>query len=173
MIYLEAPDPHPVDLRLGTPVVFLAGGITNCPDWQQEVRKELSIMDLPEFILANPRRENFPIHDPNAAREQITWEYNMLNTSEVFSMWFSNAPSDQPICMYELGRHLARFSFGCVDRVCIGVEDGYRRSQDVYVQTDLVLEDLPSDVDFERLVIANSLEQHIINISEAVRYCNE
>jgi hypothetical protein len=28
-----------------------------------------------EVYLFNPRRENFPINDPNASKEQIEWEY--------------------------------------------------------------------------------------------------
>ena len=171
MIYVEAPTSLDSLGEMGLPVVFLAGGITNCPNWQQYVRKILEEMELPQFYLVNPRRDNFPIHDPNAAREQITWEFHALNQSEIFSMWYSNADSDQPICMYELGRHLARFANSEVDYVCIGVEPGYRRAQEVAIQTELVMEECSADItEWSR---TNSLEQHAENIAACVRQIHE
>ena len=56
--------------------LFMAGGITNCPDWQSELIKK--IKDIDGLTVYNPRRKNFPIKDPNASNEQITWEYNKL-----------------------------------------------------------------------------------------------
>ncbi len=46
------------------PSLFLAGGITGCPDWQRQLRDKLA--DTP-LTLLNPRRANFPIDDPRAA----------------------------------------------------------------------------------------------------------
>jgi hypothetical protein len=166
MIYVEAPTEQ--DLTVSMPSVFLAGGITNCPNWQQEVRKILAGMELPEFQLLNPRRDNFPIHDPNAARAQITWEFHALNHCNIFSMWYSNADSDQPICMYELGRHLVRFAYGEIDYVCIGVEPGYRRAQDVAIQTELVMKDAGGKTD-EEWFMTDLLTQHALNIACCVR----
>lgn len=112
--------------------IFLAGGITNCPEWQDVVIAKLE--DTPG-VLYNPRRKNFPIHDPGAAQEQIRWEFEHLEKADLFSIWFCNAPSDQPICMYELGRNLARFEHSNLPGfVVVGVEPGYRREQDVYHQ---------------------------------------
>ena len=115
-------------------------------------------------VLMNPRRANFPIHDPNAAKEQISWEFSCLSRADVISMWFCNCPSDQPICFYELGRHLAlRRAFGeIVNEVVIGVEKGFKRSQDVYIQTELVSPKLA-------LRISDNLEQHAKNILGAMR----
>jgi hypothetical protein len=152
------------------PWVFLAGGITDCPDWQQEIRVALGGGDLPGTLL-NPRRADFPIHDPNAAVEQITWEFHALNAADVFSMWFSAGPSVQPICMYELGRHLARWEHDFAKcrrpgmRVCVGIEPGYLRAQDVLIQTKLVVEQ-----DTPEIAIAASLAEHAENIAAAVRF---
>ena len=78
------------------PSVFLGGGITNCTDWQKEVTSLLS----DELItILNPRRENFPVNDPQAAKDQIEWEFNALKDATIFSMWFSGESSVQPICM--------------------------------------------------------------------------
>jgi hypothetical protein len=133
---------------------FLAGGITNCPEWQDEIIEKLK--DTEEGVLYNPRRKNFPMEDPNAASEQIKWEFEALAKADVFSMWYSNADSDQPICMYELGRNLAiRSAENQLNRVCIGVEPGYRRAQDVEIQTALVS---PS------IQIVSTIEEHTKNL---------
>lgn len=153
MIFITAPEPIITD---GKTSVFLAGGITNCPWWQDEIIDLLDNGD--DFVVFNPRRRNFPIHDPNAAQEQIEWEYNALNISSVFSMWFCNADSDQPICMYELGRHLA---LKHPDNVVVGVEPGYRREQDVRIQTELVSTDV-----YRR--ISTSLDSHAKEILNAL-----
>lgn len=127
----------------GDILCFLAGGITGCPDWQSEVIKELQKYDCERLILFNPRRENFPIHDPNAAEEQIKWEFKQLQRMDIFSMYFANSESVQPICMYELGRNLVRmeqiFPDDFTDRIVISVEKGYSREQDVRIQTKLAI----------------------------------
>ena len=53
------------------PSVFLAGGITKCREWQDEVVSALSSDEIPGVLL-NPRRKDFPIGDPDAAEKQIT-----------------------------------------------------------------------------------------------------
>jgi len=122
--------------------VFLAGGITNCPNWQQRVINELNTFeDTDTLCIFNPRRENFPIHDPNASLEQIMWEYKWLERMDIFSMYFCEGESDQPICMYELGRNILRMQYRFpVDweyRIKISVENLYKRKQDVLIQTRL------------------------------------
>ena len=111
----------------------MAGGITNCDNWQQEVIKELSQFEHTDnLVILNPRRENFPIDDPNASKEQIEWEYNWLCCCDIFSMYFCNSDSVQPICFYELGRNLALMKCAV-----ISVEEGFSRTNDVVVQTKL------------------------------------
>lgn len=121
---------------------FLAGGITNCAEWQDEVIKELeNIEGLDNLIIFNPRRKNFPIHDPNASNEQITWEFNNLEQMDIFSMYFAyTEKSDQPICFYELGRNLVRMQDRFDDitsRIIISYEDNFKREQDVVIQSQL------------------------------------
>lgn len=55
--------------------LFLAGGISNCPDWQSEVIKMLSETDL---SIANPRRPYGLEKTGDAAAKQIAWEHEML-----------------------------------------------------------------------------------------------
>lgn len=134
-------EPLPRDIS-----VFLAGGITNCPDWQQKILKQLEDnYAYDSLVVFNPRRENFPIGDKTAAYTQIAWEFEMLEKCDIFSMYFSSGDSDQPICMYELGRNIlriqTRFPTDWQDRIVISTEDGYRRKQDVLIQTGLATQD--------------------------------
>jgi len=142
--------------------IFLAGGITNVPNWQDKVCKRL----LKEFkgeplIIFNPRRENFPINDPSAAMEQIKWEYDMLDICDIFSMYFSAGESDQPICMYEYGKHLERFDQGFYreNEFVVTAEKGYKRYQDVVIQTSLV---------DDEIVVNTTLDEHIEDIIKKV-----
>ena len=123
--------------------VFLAGGITNCWGWQSAVIDELDKMkNTDSLVVFNPRRPNFPIDDPNAAQEQIEWEYKYLHLADIFSMYFTSGESTQPICMYELGVHIIRSVFDSKpESVIVSVEDGYIREQDVVIQVGLALKD--------------------------------
>ena len=153
---------------------FLAGGITNCPDWQKDVIERLSKeQDLSDSVLFNPRRENFPIRDPNASDEQIKWEFDRLQIMDLFSMFFTSGESDQPICMYELGRNLmtmhVKFPGDWENRVVVTYDSNYRRAKDVEVQTTLAFSGntpkyMFSSDDYDTLV-----EQHAQNIISAYR----
>lgn len=113
------------DIRL-----FLAGGITNCPVWQNEVIKILQKVD--KLLIYNPRRKNFPINDPLAAQEQIMWEYNRLKNSNVLLFWFCNTTLN-PIALYELGK----WGNSSTIPLFIGIEPGYKREADIRMQTVL------------------------------------
>jgi len=108
--------------------VFLAGGITNCIDWQAELIKE--IQDFDNLVVYNPRRKNFPIHDPNASEEQITWEYEHLRDADMIIFWFSRG-SLNPIVLYELGR----WGNSSDKKIVIGIDPEYERTTDVTIQT--------------------------------------
>lgn len=116
--------------------LFLAGGITNCPDWQQEVISDLK--NLPSLTIFNPRRKEFPIDDPSASNEQIKWEFDFLKSATEIAVWFSQG-SINPIVLYELGiwvnarPHIPAF---------VGIDPGYVRTQDVITQTELARPDI-------------------------------
>lgn len=143
--------------------VFLAGGITNCPNWQKEVIEGLSNTDL---TVLNPRRDHFPIHDPYAANDQITWEFEALEKCDIFSMYFADADSDQPICMYELGRNIARmqmrFPNTWMYRIVITADQNYRRFNDVEIQTKLATDN--------KIYVGSLLDYHISRIKEAEEF---
>ena len=134
--------PEPLDIRDDEVAVFLAGGITDCPNWQAEIIRELkATASDTKIVLLNPRRDSFPIGDPDAAEEQITWEFKALEHMDIFSMYFCSGTSDQPICMYELGRNICRmqmrFPFDWIDHIVISTESEYKRFRDVVIQTEL------------------------------------
>lgn len=140
--------PEDYTLQDGEVSVFLAGGITNCPNWQKDVIDELArYCDYKDnkLVVFNPRRDNFPIGDASAARAQIEWEFNCLEKADIFSMFFSSGDSDQPICMYELGRNIARmqtrFPTDWNKRIIISSAHDYKRINDVRIQVRLATND--------------------------------
>jgi hypothetical protein len=129
MRYVESPtDLLSTKYTRGLRSIFLAGGITGCPDWQQEIRGLLNETNL---VLLNPRRANFPIDDSSAAEKQITWEHRHLRLANAILFWF---PCETlcPIVLYELG------AWSNADKVIfVGVHPDYERRQDVEIQTKL------------------------------------
>lgn len=152
--------------------VFLAGGITNCDDWQKECIKQLEYYyphDIDNFVVFNPRRENFPIDNPTASFQQIQWEFDAIERCDVFSMYFCSGESDQPICMYELGRNIlrmqTRFPSDWEKRIVISVEQGYKRKQDVLIQTGLATNNkLYINTQYSKEICLN---EHVENIHKA------
>lgn len=154
---------------------FLAGGITNCGEWQDKVIEYLQETeeDLKGLVIFNPRRKNFPINDPNASEEQITWEFNKLEECDIFSMYFVESESVQPICLYELGRNLVRikekFPNDYSSRIVVTSEPKYSRLSDVIFQTRLATPNV-------KVNILGTPEKHanaIINAFKKVKKPNE
>jgi len=129
MQYIEAPSKKKAEYVS----VFLAGGITNCPDWQAYIVDKLKNEKITIF---NPRRKNFPIDDPTAAKKQIGWEYERLRLANINSFWF---PKETlcPIVLFELGSALEREK-----PLAIGTNPEYARKIDVEIQTKKRLPDL-------------------------------
>jgi len=126
MFYIEAPEnlEDVSDFRK----VFLAGGITGCPDWQQAI---VELLHDTSVTLLNPRRADFPIGDPGAAKEQITWEYDYLRKADAILFWFP-CETICPIVLYELG------AWSVTNKpIFVGVHPQYQRRQDVEIQTGL------------------------------------
>lgn len=152
--------------------VFLAGGITNCWEWQDKVIELLNESNLDNLVIFNPRRKDFPINNPNAAEEQIKWEFNMLEQCDIFSMYFCAGESDQPICMYELGRNICRmqmrFPTNWEMRLVVTVEKGYKREKDVNIQTSLAtIESIDSEY------CAKNIGEHVNEIISDFVYLND
>jgi hypothetical protein len=108
--------------------LFLAGGITNCPNWQLQFIELLGDANL---VILNPRRKNFSADNSDIEEEQIKWEYEHLKKASAVLFWF---PKETlcPITLYELGKQSA-------DKkpVFIGIHPDYKRKRDVEIQTRL------------------------------------
>lgn len=128
MKYIEAP----VKYYTGKLSIFLAGGITNCPDWQKEMVELLRDLDI---VIYNPRRKNFPIDDPDASYAQIKWEFEFLDRADMILFWFSSG-SLNPIVLFEYGKWLMNTRNKEVYKnIIVGIDPEYARRQDVELQT--------------------------------------
>lgn len=123
MRYVEAPEEHEPD---GSPVVFMAGGIARVEDWQARARQLFAAETVTaedrgegdpasaqtggyDLTLLNPRRANFPLHDPHAHAEQVSWEYRHLRRANLILVWFPDSPGiDQTIAFAEMLAHAER-----------------------------------------------------------------
>ena len=136
MNLFRAPDFVPPELLARS--VFLAGGIgagAVVPDWQSELIERLRDTDL---TLLNPRRDDYPAHDPNALREQIGWEHRYLHAARAVSFWFV-AETLCPITLYELGCWANwRDERGTPKPILVGAHPDYARRTDLFVQLELV-----------------------------------
>lgn len=118
--------------------LFLAGGITDCPDWQSEMVTLL--WDLP-LALMNPRRAVWPSYTPEASREQIEWESRHLHKANAVLFWFC-AATICPIVLYELGVWSSHRGLRGHKPIFVGIEPGYSRTLDVEIQTGLIRPDV-------------------------------
>lgn len=124
----------------------------NCPLWQEKVIKELELQPGNDHITVfNPRRPDFSFNSTHEVYKQIAWEFDRLEQMDIFSMYFCDADSVQPICLYELGRNIVRmqnrFPNDWKDRIVISIEPGYTRKDDVLIQMDLCAPGLFIDTD--------------------------
>jgi SAM-dependent methyltransferase len=137
----------------GRTAVFLAGGISGCPDWQAEACALLA--HLPITVL-NPRRANFPIDDPSAAASQIRWEYEHLRAADVVVFWFPDSgPVTQPIALFELGAHATAGK-----PLVVGCDPSYVRRDDVVYQLGLARPELTVHSDLRSVCF--QVRQHLL-----------
>ena len=162
----------------GTLKVFLAGGICKCIKWQDMVIGDFlndDTIDLSNdfnnVCLINPRRTDW-IEEPGAAQKQIEWEFDMIENCDVFTMYFAGGESDQPICMYELGRNILKMRYEYpntwTERIVITCDMNYKRLNDVLIQTRLASDGLVkvNVVDDEKKAIL----KHIEAIKTTIKY---
>ncbi len=122
--------------------LFIAGGITDCPDWQKDLIEHLKDTGL---VLLNPRRRTFNTERLSESADQIKWEHLHLKKADAVSFWF---PKETlcPITLYELGTWSAKGK-----KIFVGVHPEYRRRKDVEVQTALARPDVTVVYDIKEL----------------------
>lgn len=123
--------PEPLPLVIGTPNLFLGGGISNCPDWQSEA---LTILEEKEWkgTVVNPRRPYQINLVSDEANDQIEWEHKALAEVDTVLFWF---PCETlcPITLFELGTFIYRPEV----RLVVGTHPDYARRFDVIKQLGL------------------------------------
>jgi len=124
MIYIEAP----AEINAKGAMIYLAGGISGCPNWQREAVRMLSHTP---YIILNPRRNMFPAGDRTAKAEQVAWEYRGLRMANVIAFWFPPSGA-QPIALYELGAVIAMGK-----SISVGADPGYCRRIDLELQLEV------------------------------------
>jgi len=145
--------------------LFLAGGITNCPDWQTDAINAIGTLDEElklNLTIYNPRRPNFDINQTNVVEEQIVWEFDHLKNADIICFWFAKG-SINPIVLYELGKW-GNSKEGLDKTIIIGCDPEYPRITDVVIQTLLVNENALITDNFDSFL--NELMTAIINKSE-------
>ena len=154
MKYVEAPEIY-YTLKQS---IFLAGGITNCPNWQKKMVQLLKNTDT-DLVIYNPRRENFPIDDPTAAYKQIEWEFKMLDSVDMILFWFSRG-SLNPIVLFEYGKWLmnTRYEY---KPIFVGIDPEYKRIKDVEIQTRLEDELIRDRIVYSLEELANQVIEKI------------
>lgn len=106
------------------PSVFLAGGIPNVALWHDHVVDLLKASGR-SMVVLNPRRQNFPVGDPEAGRDQVAWEFGHLHKADVTLFWFAEsdpAVTVQPTTLLELG-----VALGEGRRIVVGADRAYPR----------------------------------------------
>lgn len=136
--------------------LFLAGGITGCPDWQLEMESKLE--GIPNLITFNPRRESFDVSDPSFSVEQIAWEHRHLAMAAYTLFWFPK----EGMCMitlFELGKVL-----GQGRKVFVGCHPEYIRAFDVNEQCRHLRPHMKIATTIDEL--ATQVQEHLIKKPE-------
>ena len=173
MIFITAPNDYQVNAN-NSISIFLAGGISKCSPWQGEVISYLKDHPLDTnnktVVIFSPRREGSMIDftNQNEIQKQIEWEFKYLENMSIFTMFFDGpTESPQPICFYELGRHLSqmmqRFPNDYDKRIIVSYKKEFFRSFDVNIQTELATQNKVKAYE------VSSSQEHAERILEAIK----
>jgi hypothetical protein len=120
--------------------IFLAGGISDCPDWQDDTTRLLrQHFSEEKLTIYNPRKSTVKDHSCNEDErrfKQIQWEYDNLNTCDICVFYFLEK-SPCPISLYELGRMNERKTLLGKPDLYIVVDENYDHRNDVIMQTQI------------------------------------
>jgi hypothetical protein len=126
--------------------LFLAGGISGCPDWQEHAERRLVPVS---GLLINPRRYGHLA--PEFEAEQVTWEHEALRASRAILFWF---PKETlcPITLFELG------AWSMTNKpLFVAVHPEYQRRENVLSQLRLARPDV---------AVVDSLDE-VLTLAEA------
>lgn len=140
--------PEELDSTRTNKVLFLAGGISNCYDWQSDAIDMISKSPtLDNLDIINPRRINWNVGDDEEdSIKQIQWEHKYIKRCDIIIFWFPHETLC-PITLFELGAALQT-----KDKVFVGVDPNYKRKLDVIEQTRLVRPEINIKFSLEDLI---------------------
>ena len=122
--------------------IFLAGGISNCPNWQLEFIAGYEAIRPSHrggpTVLVNPRREGDLSKEGDEARQQIRWERNYLMACSHIIFWFPKE-SVCPITLFELGQWATSKNLK-EGKVIVGADPDYSRFFDIKTQLSLLVD---------------------------------
>lgn len=124
MEVVVSPSPLPAHIDL-----FVAGGISNCPDWQNSI---LNLLRFTRGTAVNPRRPGDLAKTGEEAAKQISWEHSALSRAKSVLFWFPQE-SLGPISLLELGAAMMRPE----QVLFVGTHPNYARRFDVVQQLSL------------------------------------
>ena len=142
--------------------LFIAGGIRNCPPWQNElieklqkderIKEEIDEDEDIKIIILNPRCKEVPDE-----KSQTKWEYDNLKKSDIISFWFSEG-SQNPITLFEYGSHLHNHI-----PLVVGCHPNYEKRNNVILQTELAKHEIKVNQNFDEFYedLVDTLIGHI------------
>lgn len=143
-------------------VVFLAGGITKCVDWQNQfinLAEEKSNNEA-NILFINPRYSDYS-YTEEKERLQVIWEAKYMDMADAVLFWFT-PPTLNPITLFELGKFI-----NTSKKLFIGIHPNYEKKNNVLSQMfyhQSLRESIPTTSIFEELsaldsaVVSNSTE---------------
>jgi len=142
MIYIEAPHPYR-PAHSDEPSIFLAGGITACPDWQRDARMLLTGKPV---VVLNPRRASYDPDREDTLAQQVAWEHHHhhLHLADLTLFWFPHRDPQvtvQAITLLELGTAIAEAQLRG-RRITVGADAHYPRRADLELQLHHALPEL-------------------------------
>ena len=171
---IQSPNEYIPEEKKDKILIFLAGGITNCSDWQKSLIENLQLTlkekeYFSNLIFINPRRKSsIFFKNEEEIIKQIKWEFKYLNKCDLFTMFFDNSKlSDQPICFYELGKYLNQFQNiyknNYEEHIIISYKKGFRRTLDLKIQVDLATNSKIKPIEIEEIgeysiILINKIE---------------
>jgi len=138
-MYIQAPD----DVRQGTlpQRIFLAGGISNCPVWQDEI---INLIDTDKHDVINPRRKNNFESYGDIAAEQIAWEHDAFTVINACVFWFPHETLC-PVTLLEIGKQLSYIGqYNVIRPLIVGWHPEYKRAFDLEQQISLEIKANPN-----------------------------
>lgn len=120
--------------------LFLAGGISNCPNWQDDMVEMFKNHKekYKQLTIFNPRRRGDLAKDTDVAKQQIIWEHIHLYESTLILFWF---PKETvcPITLFELGKYAYMHKKMNVNpNIFVGIHPEYTRKFDLEIQLPLI-----------------------------------